>query len=133
MNADQHDQHDLRRHERVFVVDEDDAVRAAISMLLRSCGWEAVPCASAEEFLEQYSPGQGQCLVLDQRMPGMTGVQLQQELRRRGDRIPVIMVTAHRGLPEADKAFLYGAFAVLGKPVDGTELEGWVHRALESN
>jgi FixJ family two-component response regulator len=120
------------RHERVFVIDDDCAVRAAITLLVRSCGWEAVPCASAEEFLQHYSPALGQCLVLDQRMPGLSGVQLQRELRERGDRVPVIMVTAHRGLPEADKAYLYGAYAVLGKPVDGTELEGWIRRALDS-
>ena len=126
-------QHAPHRHERVFVVDDDSAVRAAISLLVRSCGWDAVPCASAEEFLECYSPAHGQCLVLDQRMPGLTGVQLQRELRRRGDSVPVIMVTAHRGLPEVDKAFMYGAYAVLGKPVNGTELEAYIRRALDSD
>jgi len=132
LNPDQDPQSDPHRQERVFVVDDDGAVRAAISLLVRSCGWEAVPCASAEEFLECYSPAQGQCLVLDQRMPGLTGVQLQHELLARGDHIPIIMVTAHRGLPEADKAYQDGAYVGLGTPVDGSELEGWIRRALDA-
>jgi FixJ family two-component response regulator len=98
--------------------------------LVPSCGWHAVPCESAEAFVDVHSPGKGQCLVLDHRL---TGVQLQRRLREQNDHVPVIMVTAHRGLPEADKAYLYGAYAVLGKPVDGTELEGWIRRALASH
>jgi FixJ family two-component response regulator len=117
----------------VFVIDDDSAVRAAITLLVRACGWDAVPCESAEAFLGVYSPGEGQCLVLDHRMSGLTGVQLQRRLREQNDRVPVIMVTAHRDLPEADQAYLYGAYAVLGKPVDGTELEGWIRRALASH
>ncbi len=133
MNEDKDRNQTSKRRATVFVIDDDSAVRAAITLLVRSCGWDAVPCESAEAFLEQYSPGEGQCLVLDYRMPGLTGVQLQRHLREQNDRVPVIMVTAHRGLPEADKAFLYGAYAVLGKPVDGTELEGWIRRALASH
>lgn len=133
MNAEQDHNQATARPARVFVIDDDSAVRAAITLLVRSCGWDAVPCDSAEQFLQLYSPGESQCLVLDHRMPGLTGVQLQRRLREQNDHVPVIMVTAHRGLPEADKAYLYGAHAVLGKPVDGTELEGWIRRALASH
>ena len=115
---------------RVYVVDDDDAVRAAISMLVRTCGWDAVPCASVDEFLDRYSPRARQCLVLDLRMPGRGGVDLQLALRRRGDDIPIIVVTAHHDHPDADLARVHGAQAILGKPFRDHELLGWIERAL---
>lgn len=116
---------------RVYVVDDDRAVRAAVSMLVRTCGWEAVPCTDAEDFLARYVPAKGQCLVVDLRMPGLSGAELQRELRRRGDDLPVIVVTAHHDLPEADMARADGAHAVLGKPFRDAELVNWIRRALD--
>jgi FixJ family two-component response regulator len=112
------------------VVDDDDAVRAAVSMLVRTCGWEAVPCEDAEDFLARYSPDANQCLVVDLRMPGMSGLELQEELRRRGDEVPVIVVTAHHDLPEAKLAVLHGARTVLKKPFNDQDLLDWIRRAL---
>lgn len=115
---------------RIYVVDDDDAVRAAVSLLVRTCGWEAVPCVDAEDFLERYTPDEDQVLVVDLRMPGMTGVELQRELRRRGDPLPVIVVTAHHDLPEARLAFDQGARAVLRKPFNDQDLLDWIRHAL---
>ncbi len=115
---------------RVYVVDDDSAVRAALTLLVRSCGWEAVPCRDAEDFLARYAPARGQCLVVDLRMPGLSGAELQRELRRRGDDLPVIVVTAHHDQPEADIARADGAHAVLSKPFSDAELVEWIHRAL---
>jgi len=117
----------------VYVVDDDDAVRAAISMLVGACGWNAVPCASAADFLDRYSPGDHQCLVVDLRMPGLSGIELQLELRRRGDAIPIIVVTAHDDHADAELARVHGAQAVLGKPFRDDELVVWIERALASD
>ena len=127
------DQHSAqqRRSTRIYVVDDDSAVRAAISMLVRTCGWEAVPCEDAEEFLRRYVPGDNQCLVVDLRMPGMSGVGLQRELRSRGDELPVIVVTAHHDQPEAHEAYAMGAWAVLGKPFKDEDLLQRIQGALD--
>ena len=116
---------------QIFVVDDDSAVRAAVSMLVRTCGWEAVPCEDAEDFLRRYVPGKKQCLVVDLRMPGLSGVQLQRELRARGDELPVIVITAHHDLPEAQEAYAMGARAVLGKPFKDEDLLQRIRSALE--
>jgi FixJ family two-component response regulator len=117
---------------RVFVVDDDEAVRTAVTMLVRTCGWEVVPCADAEDFLACYTPCSDQCLVVDLCMPGMGGLELQRELRHRGDGLPVIVVTAHHDLPDVQFAIEHGAQAVLRKPFKGQELLGWIRRALEA-
>lgn len=118
---------------RVYVVDDDHAVRAAVSLLVRSCGWEAVPCDSGADFLARYVPREAQCLVVDLRMPGLGGLDVQCELRRRGDRLPVIVITAHHDQPEADRARAGGARAVLGKPFHDEELLAYIRRALEAS
>lgn len=117
---------------RVYVVDDDEAVRAAMSMLMQVSGWDPVPCASAEEFLSCYKPGSGQCMILDLRMPGLSGTELQARLRLQGDPLPVIIVSAHHDVPEAHKAKADGALAVLSKPFDHDELLRWVSVALQS-
>ena len=118
---------------RIYVIDDDSAVRAAVSMLVQTCGWEAVPCAGGEDFLSRYAPRNGQCLVVDLRMPGLDGLGIQRELRRRGDDVPVIVVTAHDDLPEADQARAEGARAVLGKPFNDTALLRLIRQALAIN
>jgi len=115
---------------RVYVVDDDSAVCAAVSLLVGTCGWEAVPCEDVDDFLGRYTPGGGQCLILDLCMPGRNGLDLQRELRRRGDRLPVIVVTAHRDQPDARLARALGARGVLGKPFDDRELLELVREAL---
>ena len=78
----------------VFVIDDDEAVRDSLRLLLKSVGLPVRTCASAQEFLPGYNPRQPGCLVLDIRMPGMSGLELQQQLNVRGATIPVIFVTA---------------------------------------
>ncbi len=118
------------RSPQVFVVEDDEAVRTAVSLLVRTCGWDAVPCLDGADFLARYTRGENQCVVVDLRMPGMSGVEVQKELRRRGDDVPVIVVTAHHDQPEANSALRDGAQAVLAKPFNDDELLAWVDRAL---
>jgi FixJ family two-component response regulator len=122
--------HDPSAAARVFVVDDDVAVRTAISLLVQTCGWQAVPCADAEEFFRRYTPDDDQCLILDLQMPGCSGGQLLHKLRDQGDNVPVIVVTAHFDEAGAEGVYQQGAFAVLRKPSEGAELEGWIRRAL---
>ncbi len=118
---------------RVYVVDDDSAVRAAVSLLVRTGGWEAVPCEHVDDFLARYTPGGEQCLIVDLRMPGRSGLDLQRELRRRGDRLPVIVVTAHDDQPDARLARALGARGVLGKPFNDGELLDLVREALAAH
>ena len=114
----------------VFVVDDDAGVRSSIRMLLRSIGLAATPVASAQEFLAAFDPAQPGCLVLDIRMPGMSGMELQQELNLRGATIPVIFITGHGDVPMAVEAMQHGAFDFLQKPFRDQDLIDRVQKAL---
>lgn len=100
----------------VFIVDDDAAVRQAVTLLVQSLGLRAQAYASAEAFLQNYDPGSNGCLVLDLHMPGMNGVELQQELTARGVQIPVIVITAYKDDPLTVRAQEAGALTVLYKP-----------------
>ena len=117
----------------VFVVDDDDAVRSSLRLLLRSVGLSATALSSAQEFLDSYDPQQPGCLVLDVRMPGMSGLELQQQLNLRGAIIPVIFITGHGDVPMAVEAMQHGAFDFLQKPFRDQDLIDRVHRALEKD
>lgn len=114
----------------VFIVDDDQAVRAAMSLLVECCGWETRTYASAREFLEAYSPGQPGCLLLDLEMPGMSGLEVQEWLAKREIPLPVIVVTAHEDDALARRAREAGALAVLGKPLRDDELVNWIEYAV---
>ncbi len=114
----------------VFVVDDDTGVRTSIRVLLKSVGIESKPFASAQEFLAAYSPAQPGCLVLDIRMPGMSGMELHEELNERGVVLPIIFVTGHGDVPMAVEAMQQGAFDFLQKPFRDQELIDRVQRAL---
>jgi two-component system response regulator FixJ len=114
----------------VFVVDDDNAVRNSLRLLLKSVGIASQPLGSAAEFLETYRPSQPGCLVLDVRMPGMSGLELQRELNLRGATIPVIFITGHGDIPMAVEAMQQGAFDFLAKPFRDQELIDRVQRAL---
>ncbi len=114
----------------VFVVDDDEGVRKALSLLIRSAGLEVRTFDSAEAFLEDYSPGVAGCLVLDVKMTGMDGMTLQEELWNRGLDIPVIMMTGHGDVPMAVKAVQRGAIDFLQKPFDDQALLERIHQAL---
>ena len=117
----------------VFVVDDDESVRGSLRFLLRSAGLESRAYGSAPEFLAAYDPGQPGCLVLDVRMPGMSGLELQQELNLRGAVIPVIFITGHGDIPMAVEAMQHGAHDFLQKPFRDEDLIARVQRALASD
>ena len=117
----------------VFVVDDDDAVRGSLRLLLKSVGLAAQPYGSAQEFLQHYTPDQPGCLVLDVRMPGMSGLELQQQLNVRGAVLPVIFITGHGDVPMAVEAMQHGAFDFLQKPFRDQDLIDRIQRALEKD
>lgn len=100
----------------VFVVDDDQAVRNSLDMLIRSVGMPVELFASAQEFLQRYSDDRPGCLVLDIRMPGMSGLELQRHLKEHGVDIPVLIVTGHGDVPIAVRAMKDGAVEFLEKP-----------------
>lgn len=115
----------------VFIVDDDEGVRNSLRFLLKSVGHATRALASANEFLDAYKPNQPGCLVLDVRMPGMSGLELQQQLNLRGAVIPVIFITGHGDIPMAVEAMQQGAFDFLQKPFRDQELIDRIQRALE--
>ncbi len=114
----------------VMVVDDDTGVRNAMRLLLKSVGLESALYASAQEFLAAYQPAQPGCLVLDIRMPGMSGLELQQQLNLRGAVIPVIFMTGHGDIPMAVEAMQQGAFDFLQKPFRDQDLLDRIQRAI---
>ena len=114
----------------VFVVDDDESVRSSLKFLLRSASLDSRAFGSAQEFLQAHDPVQPGCLVLDVRMPGMSGLELQQELNRRGATIPVIFITGHGDVPMAVEAMQHGAHDFLQKPFKDEDLIERVRRAL---
>jgi two-component system response regulator FixJ len=118
------------RSPMVFIVDDDDAVRASLGFLLKSVGIAATSLASAQAFLAAYDPLQPGCLLLDIRMPGMSGLELQQQLNLRGAINPVIFITGHGDVPMAVAAMKDGAFDFVQKPFRDQDLIDRVQRAL---
>jgi FixJ family two-component response regulator len=114
-------------------VDDDEAVRSSTKLLLKSVGLPAVTYASAQEFLDNYDPLQPGCVVLDVRMPLMSGLELQQLLNIRGAIIPVIFITGHGDIPMAVEAMQHGAFDFLQKPFRDQDLLDRVQKALEKD
>ena len=106
----------------VYVVDDDEALRDSLRWLLESAGYRAATYACAERFLAAYRPGLASCLVLDVRMPGLTGLEVQQELNRRGKSLPIIFITGHGDVPMAVTAVKNGAFHFLEKPFKDAQL-----------
>jgi FixJ family two-component response regulator len=115
----------------VFVVDDDGSVRESISRLLTAMGFRSETFASAEEFLarERYE-GVG-CIVLDVRMPGLTGMDLQDELVRIGCLMPIVFITGHGSIPMGITAMKKGAVDFLPKPFDDNELLEAIMKAIE--
>jgi FixJ family two-component response regulator len=106
----------------ISVVDDDESVRESLPDLLRECGFAAEAFSSAEEFLASDLLGKTQCLVLDIAMPGMTGPDLQQELARRRQEIPIIFITAHADETVRPRMLELGAVECLSKPFSETAL-----------
>jgi two-component system, LuxR family, response regulator FixJ len=116
----------------VYIVDDDAAVRDSLRFLLRSVGLPTSSHVSAQEFIDIYA-GQPGCLVLDIRMPGMSGLDLQQHLKLHGALIPVVFITGHGDIPMAVEAMRHGAFDFLEKPFQAQDLTDRVRRALEKD
>jgi FixJ family two-component response regulator len=116
---------------KVFVVDDDPSVRTAVQRLLESVGLACETYATATDFLQRAERGLLGCLVLDVRMPGPSGLELQRMLTSAGHDIPVIFVTAHADVPLTVRAMKAGALEVLTKPFDDQALLDVVHHALE--
>lgn len=116
--------------ETVFIVDDDAAIRAGLSDLLESAGLKTQQYSSAEEFLEVLNQEMAGCLVLDVRLPGMSGMELQGKLAETGVALPVIIMTAHGDMPMVRKALKAGAVEFLIKPFQDSELLGAVEQAF---
>jgi FixJ family two-component response regulator len=115
----------------VFVVDDDRAMRDSLSWLLDSVGLRVRSYATAADFLADHDPAQPGCLVLDVRMPGMSGLDLQAELARRGVELPTIVITGHAEVSMAVRAVKAGAIDFIEKPFSDQLLLDRVRQALE--
>ena len=117
----------------VYVVDDDTAVLDSVSLLLRSNGLQVLPCGSARHFLEHYVAGHIGCLILDIRMPGMSGLELQQALNDEQIDVPVIFITGHGDVLQCSRAFKAGAIDFLPKPIDELALLDSVRRGIQDS
>jgi two-component system, LuxR family, response regulator FixJ len=114
----------------VYLVDDDEAVRDALGLLFRSIGLDCRLFASALEFLEAYDPRRHSCLVADIRMPGLSGLDLQQRLNEQRADVPVIFITGHGDVPMAVNAMKSGASDFVQKPFRDQDLIDRIHKAL---
>lgn len=114
----------------VYVIDDDDAMRQGLQFLLKTAGIIVKGYATAEEFLAVCDPAMRGCILLDVRMPGMSGLELQEILKKRNITMPVILLTGHGSVPMAVKAMRSGAFDFIEKPFEGTQLIDRVRSAI---
>jgi FixJ family two-component response regulator len=114
----------------VFVVDDDPAVRDSIALMLGLAGFRTALYADAETLLAAYRESWTGCVVADLRLPGMSGIELQERLRERGSRLPFVIITAHGDVPMARAAFQARAVDFLEKPFDEAQLRGAIETAF---
>ena len=117
-------------HQQVFIIDDDEAVRDAMSMLLDADGIAHCCFESANEFFDVYDGSQRGCLVLDIRMPGMSGLELQAQLKTSGSKLPIIFMTGHGDVPMAVEAMRHGAVDFMRKPISEPDLLERIRQAL---
>lgn len=115
----------------VFVIDDDEAIREALQSLIRSVGLSVKTFASAREFLTSQRPDVPACLVLDVRLPGLSGLDLQRELTEAGLHIPIIFITGHGDIPMTVQAMKAGAVEFLTKPFRDQEMLDAIAQALD--
>ena len=125
--------HSTSQRSLISVVDDDESVRESLPDLLNEFGFAARAFSSAEAFLTSDCVDKTRCLILDVMMPGMTGLDLQQELTRRGQEIPVIFITARKDEAVRARAFKQGAVKFLNKPFSDTALFDALKVALRGN
>ena len=123
----------MKNEPTVFIIDDDQEVREALHLLMESVGLNALSFSSASEFLDQFDSSRPGCLVLDVRMPGMSGLDLHARLAREHLHPPVIIITGHGDVPMAVKAVQKGALDFIEKPFNDQALLDSVHRALEQD
>ncbi|MDH3687904.1 MAG: response regulator transcription factor [Gammaproteobacteria bacterium] len=121
----------IKDNQVVFIVDDDKAVRDSLRLLMKSVGLDTKTFASGREFLEEYQPETCGCLVLDIRMPGMSGLELQEQLVAKGIDLPIIFITGHGDVPMAVQAMKRGATDFIQKPFRDQELLDRVNDALK--
>ena len=114
----------------VFIVDDDPSIRRSLERLVRADGYRVQTFVSAREFLERAVMKKPDCLVVDVRMPGQSGLDLQQVLETAGSTVPIIFITGHADGPLAEQALRAGAVELLAKPFDGEVLLDAVRRAI---
>ncbi len=114
----------------VYIVDDDDGMRRAMTSLMTSAGLQAVAFQRPSDFLDRYDPKQPGCLVLDVRMPEMSGLHVLQHLNRSGSMLPVILISGHGDIPMAVQAMKDGAFDFLQKPFRDQQLLDRIDEAL---
>lgn len=114
----------------IFIVEDDDAVRDSIQALIQSCGYHTAAFPSAEAFLAQAAPTVEGCLISDVRMPGISGLELLDEIKRRGLKLRVVLITAFADVPMAVRAMQSGAVTFLEKPFENSALLAGVEQAL---
>ena len=124
---------DSKRKPVIYIVDDDDGMRRALTVLMTTVGYQPVAFARPAEFLSKYDANQAGCLVLDVRMPEMSGLEVQQQLNRSGALIPVILITGHGDIPMAVQAMKDGAFDFLQKPFRDQELLDRINTALKQD
>lgn len=117
----------------VYVVDDDEAVRESLRYLISSVDLQVKTFASATDFLDIYEPGMAGCLVVDVRMPGMSGLELQRQLSDRSINLPVIIITGHGDVDMAVRAMKSGAFDFIQKPFNDQVLLDLIQAALDKN
>jgi two-component system, LuxR family, response regulator FixJ len=117
----------------VYVIDDDDGMRRALTLLLKTVGYETAAFADPKEFLAQFRADAAGCLILDIRMPGMSGLELQQHLNRTGSMLPVIFITGHGDVPMAVQAMKEGAFEFVQKPFRDQDLLDRINHALKQD
>ncbi|MEQ1739375.1 MAG: response regulator transcription factor [Methyloglobulus sp.] len=117
----------------VYLVDDDFSIRDSLSLLIETTG-QAVRCfESADAFLNNFDADQAGCLILDVRMPSMTGLELQEELARRDFAIPIIFISGHADVPDSSKAFRAGAIDYMEKPFDSDTLLTRMQEAIQKD
>jgi FixJ family two-component response regulator len=115
----------------IFVVDDDASVREAVSNLLESVGFRSESFGSTEAFMRATKPDAPSCLLLDVRLPGVNGLDFQDELEKSGKHVPIVFITAHGDIPMTSRAMKAGAVDFLTKPFQKQELLTAIHQALE--
>jgi two-component system response regulator FixJ len=120
-----------KRKPVVYIVDDDDGMRRALGILMTTVGYQPAAFAGPKEFLAKYDPSQPGCLVLDVRMPEMSGLEVQQHLNRNGSMLPIILVSGHGDIPMAVQAMKDGAFDFLQKPFRDQDLLDRINGALK--